>query len=235
MQRFAGKVVLVTGAASGLGAAIADRLEEESATVARADLSETCGYALDVRSETSWQDAIAAIEDRHGRLDILVNNAGVGLSASVDEMTFEEWRQVQSVNLDGVFLGIRTAAPAMRRAGGGVIVNIASIMGQVAGAGSSAYCASKSGVLGLTRATALDLAPAGIRVVALQPGFVETPLLASRLEADSKRRDALETATPAARLGESREIAAAVAYLASDEAAFIVGSSLVIDGGYTLR
>jgi len=242
MSRFHGKTILITGGASGIGLAAVRRFLTEGGQVASADRTahpaldgRHLPLELDVADPGAWPQAIAAVESRFGALHVLVNNAGIGHPARIDELSFQDWRQVMAVNLDGVFLGIRHAVPALRRAGGGVIVNVASMLGQVAAPMAAAYCAAKSGVLGLTRAAALDLAADGIRVCALNPGYVETPLLAARLRDDPARADRLNAEIPLGRLAGVDEIAAALAFLASDEAGYVTGSGLLADGGFTAR
>nr|WP_256515660.1 glucose 1-dehydrogenase [Alsobacter ponti] len=240
-----GKVALVTGAASGIGLATTRRFVAEGARVIAADLNvdglETSGslrpFRLDVAQEDQWVAAIAAALDAFGRLDILVNNAGIGAPGPIVELSLADWRKVMAVNLDGVFLGIKHAVPAMERSGGGSIVNIASMLGHVATVNASAYCASKGGVALLTKAAALEMAAAGgrIRVNSVHPGFIETPMLGDRLRADPARRALITGQTPVGRLGTVEEVAAAVLYLASDEAGFTTGSALVVDGGYTAQ
>jgi NAD(P)-dependent dehydrogenase (short-subunit alcohol dehydrogenase family) len=245
LSRLAGKTALITGAASGIGRATAVRFMAEGASVVAADIAEESGreagnflpMRLDVTNEEEWRAAIAATEKRFGRLDILVNNAGTGVPKPIVDLGLDEWRRVTAVNLDGVFLGIKHAVPAMRRAGGGAVVNVSSMLAHVATLNASAYCAAKAGVALLTKAAALEMAAAGdaIRVNSIHPGYVETPLLQSRLDADPAKREALVGLTPAGRLGTPEEIAAAILYLASDEARFMTGSNLTIDGGYTAR
>jgi len=166
---------------------------------------------------------------RLGRLDVLVNNAGIGEKAvPIDEKPAEVWRRILETNLSSVFYGIKHAARVMKASGrGGVVVNIASILGSVGFSGAPAYVAAKHGVVGLTRAAALELASFGIRVVAVQPAFIHTPLVKPEMEA------AVLPLHPAGRLGEPEEVASLVAYLASDEAAFLTGAGYLIDGGYT--
>ena len=240
-MRLSGKTALVTGAGSGIGLATVRRLRSDGATVYAADLSapERMGdghypLTLDVTREAAWQDAIAMIGEGAGRLDVLVNNAGIGHAAPITEMTLADWRRVQGVNLEGVFLGMKHAAPLMKTGGGGVIVNLSSICGTIGVAQAAAYCASKAGVLGLTRAGAHEFGPDNIRVVAVQPGYVETPLVAARLAQEPARLDAMVGGNPLRRLGTPEEIAGLIAYLAGDEAAFVTGAGLLIDGGATI-
>lgn len=259
MHRVAGKIALVTGAASGLGEAIARKLAEEGATVVVADVDDAAGEGiaeraraaggaaefrhLDVTLEADWLREVAALRGRHGRLDIAVNCAGISLPRSFpSETTFEDWRRVLSVNLDGVFLGTKHAVAAMQAGSppGGSIINISSVMGMVALPGIAPYVASKGGVRTYSKSVALSCAEQGlrIRVNSVHPGFIDTPLLrramAQQGDADRMRRqyDALQ---PVGHVGEPDDIAYGVLYLASDESKFVTGAELVIDGGYTAR
>lgn len=240
-MRLAGKIVLVTGAGSGIGLATATRLLADGAVVYAADLAlpESLGTGhvpvrLDVTSEGDWQNIIADITARDGRLDVLVNNAGIGHAAKITELALDDWRRVQSVNVDGVFLGMKSSASLIKRGGGGVIINLSSICGTIGVAMASAYCASKAAVLGLTRAGAHEFGPDNIRVVAVQPGYIETPLVAARLAQDPARLAAMVGGNPLGRLGTPDEIAGLIAYLAGDEAAFVTGAGWLIDGGATI-
>jgi NAD(P)-dependent dehydrogenase (short-subunit alcohol dehydrogenase family) len=159
----------------------------------------------------------------------------MGISKPLVDLTLEDWRRVTAVNLDGVFLGVKHAARVMAHAGGGAIVNVSSMLAFVGTPNAAAYCAAKAGVANLTRAAALELAASGIRVTSVHPGYVETPLLQSRLDAAPDRRATLERLTPAGRLAAPEEIASAILYLASDEARFMTGTGLLIDGGYTAQ
>ena len=253
--RVAGKVALVTGAASGLGAASARRLAAEGAKVMLTDVAADAGHAVadqiedaggqamfeahDVTSPADWERVVAAAAERFGRLDILVNNAGVsGGPQELMTLELETWRRVLAVNLDGVFLGMRYAGPAIARSGGGSIVNISSILGKVGLAGAAAYCASKGGVALLTKAAALEWAPLGIRVNSVHPGFIETPMVSGafqQAENANEMRDMIISRHALARLGVPREIGDAVLFLASDESSFMTGAELVVDGGYTAQ
>jgi NAD(P)-dependent dehydrogenase (short-subunit alcohol dehydrogenase family) len=253
--RVQGKVALVTGAASGLGAETARRLAREGAAIMLSDREVPAGEAVateiaatgarasfvahDVTSEADWAAAVAATLAAFGRLDILVNNAGV-TGSQLDLMThsFDDWRRILSINLDGVFLGLRHAGPAMVATGGGSIINLSSILGKVAIPNAAAYCASKGGVLMLTKAAAVEWAPLGIRVNSVHPGFIDTPMVANALHAaenGNEMRDMLIAAHPIGRFGVPREIADAVVFLASDESSFMTGAELVVDGGYTAQ
>jgi NAD(P)-dependent dehydrogenase (short-subunit alcohol dehydrogenase family) len=244
-MRLQGKVALVTGGASGIGLATVRRFEAEGARVVAADLKldglertpTLLPLLLDVADEQDWIAAVAAAEAEFGRLDILVNNAGIGVPGAIVDLSLSDWRKVMAVNLDGVFLGIKHAVPAMKRAGGGSIVNISSMLGHVAVANASAYCASKGGVALLTRAAALEMAADGgkVRVNSVHPGYIETPLLQASLAREPARRDRITGQTPIGHLGRVEDVASAILYLASDEAAFVTGTGLVIDGGYTAQ
>jgi NAD(P)-dependent dehydrogenase (short-subunit alcohol dehydrogenase family) len=254
-RRLERKVALVTGAASGLGAESSRRLAREGAAVLLTDVTVEAGEAVaeeiasaggraafvahEVTSEADWERAVASAVERFGRLDVLVNNAGIG--GGMHELmthTLEDWRRVLSVNLDGVFLGLRYAGPAIAAAGGGSVINLSSIMGKVAMPGLAAYCASKGGVRLLTKAAALEWAPHNIRVNSIHPGFIDTPMIANGLrevENSNEMREMIISRHALGRLGEPREIADAVVFLASDESSFMTGSELVVDGGYTAQ
>ena len=242
MGTFGGKVVIVTGAASGIGSAIARRLAADGASVCVSDRKqEACdafaaalpggpiAVAADVSKEEDVRRLVDTTVSRLGPLDGLVNNAGIGEKAvPIDEKPADEWHRIVETNLSSVFYGIKHAARVMKAAGrGGVVVNIASILGSVGFSGATAYVAAKHGVVGLTKAAALELAPFRIRVVAVQPAFIHTPLVKPEMEA------AVLSLHPAGRLGEPEEVASLVAYLASNEASFLTGAGYLIDGGYT--
>jgi NAD(P)-dependent dehydrogenase (short-subunit alcohol dehydrogenase family) len=254
MGRLAGKVALVTGAASGIGAAAARRLAAEGAAVLltdrelagedvaaaiAADGGATAFRLHDVTSHPDWAAAVEQAVDQFGRLDILVNNAGIsGGRHELMDHSLDAWRHILAVNLDGVFLGLRHAGPRIAASGGGSVINVSSILGKVGLAGAAAYCASKGGVTLLTKAAALEWAPLGIRVNSLHPGFIETPLVANALAERpdaNEMRVALIGAHPLARFGVPREIGDAVVFLASAESSFMTGAELVVDGGYTAQ
>jgi NAD(P)-dependent dehydrogenase (short-subunit alcohol dehydrogenase family) len=250
--RVEGKVALVTGAGSGLGAESARRLAREGAAVVLTDISADAGQAVadgiadaggkalfltqNVADQARWAEVVAETLKAFGRLDVLVNNAGVAGGGPLLETTFEAWRQLMDINLDGVFLGMKAAAPVMVEAGRGSIINLSSILGKVGSPGAPAYCASKGGVALLSKATALELAPFGVRVNSVHPGFIETPMVAGALrdvENANEMRDMIISRHALGRLGVPREIADGIVFLASDESSFMTGAELVIDGGYT--
>ncbi len=257
MNRLRGKIALVTGAGSGIGRASAALFASEGASVAAADLSEALaretvdeierrgGKAVAVAGDVSDASAadrmVSAAADAFGGLNALVNSAGVtarnALAPGADEE--EVWDRVIDVNLKGTYLVSRSALPHMRRAGGGSIVNLASTMGIVGypaglGGGFNPYPPSKGGVVQLTRNMAIDFARDAIRVNCLCPGFVETGLTKS-LTDDPATREMLESRHPLGRLGLPEEVAYAALYLASDEAAYVTGAALTVDGGYTAQ
>ncbi|WP_245584732.1 SDR family NAD(P)-dependent oxidoreductase [Salipiger mucosus] len=227
----------MTGAARGIGRAIAERFEAEGARVARLDRSAEAGMlAVDVTDERAVEDAIAQVHDRFGRIDVLVNNAAaLSTNAPVADLTLKDWRASIDVNLTGVFLVSRAVLRLMRTQGAGVIVNVASQLGSVAVRNNAAYCASKGGVLQLTRAMALDHAGDGIRVNALSPGAVMTERLRAAYGSEEATSAALAPKHPIGRIGDVAEIAGAAVFLASDEAGFMTGSDMVVDGGYTAQ
>ena len=254
MKRIEGKVAIVTGAASGLGRATAERLAEEGAIVIATDVSvdgaPPAGAAAfrvqDVRSEDGWKRLVAEVVAAHGGLDILVNNAGVGLVGGhhrgVEDTALEDWRTVQEVNVEGVFLGCKHAIPAMRTRGGGAIVNLSSVAALVPTPFLSAYGASKAAVAQLSRTVALHGAPHKVRCNSVHPGQMITPMLdglhatvgvETNQGAEAARAAFLER-IPLGEFGEARDIANAVLFLVSDEARHVTGTQLVVDGGMTL-
>jgi len=248
--RLDGKVALVTGAASGIGAACALRFAEEGAAVAGFDLNEAEGGDWveaaklapgavfsrgDVRDEAALGQAVASTRDALGRIDVLVSSAGVGGGGPVHLIDPTEWDRVVDINLKGSFLAARQVLPVMLEQGSGSVVNIASVEGIEGFEGGSAYNASKGAVILLTRNMAMDYARKGIRVNCVCPGFIDTPLLRSivGMPGLEEVQDRIREAHQLGRFGEPVEIANAVLFLASDEASFVTGHSLVVDGGYT--
>lgn len=238
MSRFAGKIALVTGASAGIGAAIADRLAGEGARVFAVQRRESA-YAETIVADLCDPDVPAAIIDhvvqRAGRLDILVNSAGRMVEATVDETGLDEWRRTMALNLDAPFLLIRHAMPHLRRSRG-AIVNIGSIEGLASNPGHAAYCASKAGLHGLTRAVAVDGGPDGVRCNVVAPGWIDTDLNLDFVAAlPEQARGRLGAIHPLGRTGRAEEVAAMVAWLASDEAGFVTGQTYVVDGGRTIK
>jgi meso-butanediol dehydrogenase/(S,S)-butanediol dehydrogenase/diacetyl reductase len=245
MKRFEGRVVLITGAASGIGAAAARRFASEGARVFLGDLNEDAGRALerelgdvarffplDVREIAQVDACTQACVDQFGRLDVVFNNAGIGSNGAAPDLDPKTWRDVLAVDLDAVFFGCRAAIPQLRRSGGGVIVNTASISGLFGDYGLLAYNAAKGAVVNLTRALAIDHAREGIRVNAVCPGPIDTPLVKVLMEHAAVSGEYARN-IPMGRVGRADEVAAAVAFLASDDAAYITGATLVVDGGLT--
>ena len=243
MNRLEGKVALVTGSARGIGAGVVRRLVAEGAKVIVADVLEEEGTALaaelgdgtrfvrlDVTSVADWNAAIALAEEAFGRLDILVNNAGVIVFKAIDDLSEDEMRRIIDVNLMGTMLGTKRAIAALERSGGGSIVNISSADG-ISGANAlSAYCASKFGVRGFTKACALELGPRNIRVNSVHPGGIMTSM-ANPQGLSKEEYDKGYKIYPAQRSGDPADIAAAVAYLVSDDGAYCIGTELSVDGG----
>jgi cyclopentanol dehydrogenase len=250
-MRLAGKVALITGGARGMGAAEARLFAREGARVVIGDVLDAEAHAveadirakggeavfvhLDVTSEADWQRAVGSTVERFGKLDVLVNNAGLGAASRLEDTPVEAWDRVMDVNAKGVFLGTKAVIPAMRRAGGGSIINISSQLGLVGMEDSSPqYQASKGAVRLLTKLTALQYARERIRANSVHPGPIVTAMT-ERRRADPATYQRMISRIPLGRYGEADEVAYGVLYLASDEAAFVTGSELVIDGGWTAQ
>ena len=241
MRRLEGRVAIVTGGARGQGASHAERLAREGAAVVSVDVLDEAGEAtaarlrddgldvtyrhLDVTDPDGWR----AIVDGCARLDVLVNNAGIIHVAPLADERLEDWNRLLAVNATGTLLGMQAAIPAMRTAGGGSIVNVASIFGVTGSEGYVAYTASKAAIIAMTKTAALELAADGIRVNAICPGGVSTPMN------EQEPEGGVVPLTPLGRRAHVSEISGAVAYLASDDASFVTGTELVIDGGYLAR
>ena len=250
-MRLAGKVALISGGARGMGAVEARLFASEGARVVLGDILEADGKAvqeeiqaaggaatfvtLDVTREADWEGAVATAEHLYGRLDVLVNNAGIGGGNRIEDTTLEQWERIMAVNATGVFLGTRAVIPAMRRAGGGSIVNISSQLGLVGTDNSSPqYQASKGAVRLLTKATAIQYAKEGIRANSVHPGPIVTAMTEQR-RADPEQLRLTLSRIPLGRYGQPEDVALGVLYLASDESSFVTGSELVIDGGWTAQ
>ncbi|MDH3678897.1 MAG: glucose 1-dehydrogenase [Acidimicrobiia bacterium] len=252
------RVAIVTGAASGIGAATAKRFVAEGAKVLLADIQDEAGEELvtelggntaflhtNVARETDVEAAVAEAVDRWGGLDVIHNNAGfVGVTGPLEDTTDQEWHETLDVLLSSVFYGTKHATPAMRERGGGSIINTASVCGLVAGIGAHAYTVAKHGVVGLTRSTALELAEYNIRANAVCPGYIATGLSAGRSVSEvdqdelqarlAKARAAMDNSQPLPRMGEPSDIAAAVTWLASDDSHWVTGTTQIVDGGLTV-
>lgn len=250
MKRLDGRVALVTGAASGIGKATIQRLVSEGAVAVVTDVQDEAGEEttaalreggakalyvhLDVADEAGWETAVERALAEYGRLDVLVNNAGLGDLAPIEDTTMRDWDRTIAIDQTGVFLGMKLCGDALKASGHGSIVNISSIFGTSGGFGvSPAYHAAKGAVRTLTKNVALRWATEGVRVNSIHPGFIRTPILDQAKGTDVW--EAMTAMTPMGRLGEPEEIAAAVAYLASDDASFVTGLELYVDGGYIAR
>ena len=248
MERLTGRVALVTGAAGGIGSATAVRLAAEGAAVLVTDVADAqsivdrivasggrAAYVRhDVTSESEWSAAVSAAVDQFGSLNILVNNAGIGDRLSLEETPLDNYERVIAITQTSVFLGMKAAAAALHSSGNGSVINISSIFGSSGGFGSSpAYHAAKGAVRAITKSTALHWATTGVRVNSIHPGFIKTPMLDESMGTPAEQM--MFDLTPMGHLGRPEDIAAGVAYLASDDAAFVTGSELYIDGGYMAR
>ena len=248
--RLDGKVAIITGSASGIGAACATRFVAEGAAVTMTDIDEPTGSTLahelgdralflqqDVTDPDRWQNVIDATIDRLGRLDILVNNAGIGAGEPIETESLENWQRIMSVNADSVFLGCRAAVNAMKDNGSGSIINLSSIHGLKGNGGVPSYSAAKGAVRLLTKSVATWCGQAGynIRCNSVHPGYIDTPLLHNafdHLPEANEIWDSLTSAHALGRLGTPEEVAGAVLFLASDDASFVTGAEMVVDGGY---
>lgn len=250
MQALTGRVALVTGGARGIGAATCRELARLGSDVVVTDVLDDEGTALadelreaghkafyqhlDVADEGAWNDCVAEVIARDGRLDMLVNNAGIGTFEDVEAETLDGYRRVIAINQVGVWLGMRAVIPQMRAQGGGSIINLSSIFGAVGGFGGSvAYHASKGAVRLMTKNAAIRYAREGIRVNSVHPGFVDTPMVEAAKETDMEAE--ILASTPMGRWGRSEEIATVIGFLAGDGASYMTGSEVYVDGGWTAR
>ena len=247
-MRLENKVAIISGGSRGMGAFEAALFVQEGAKVIIGDVRDEEGrdlakhigsnavyMHLDVTSESDWAAVVKEATDRYGKLDILVNNAGVSARGTIEETSVDDWDRVMGINSKGVFLGTRAAIPDMRKSGGGSIINISSQLGLVGMAESSPqYQSSKGAVRIFTKSAAIQYAPEGIRVNSVHPGPIVTPMTEAR-RSDSAVQQVMVSRIPLGRYGESKDVAYGVLYLASDEASFVTGSELVIDGGWTAQ
>ena len=250
MKRLEGRVALITGGASGIGKATAFRFLEEGAKVVISDIQDSLGESVakelqakggealylhhDVANEDSWKDVLSKIEAKFGGLDILFNNAGIGDTLTIEDTPLDNYLKTTAVTQTSVFLGMKLAAPLLKKSKHASVINTSSIFGISGGFGASpAYHAAKGAVRLMTKSAALGWATQGIRVNSVHPGFIDTPILGDAKQTEFGK--VLLQVTPMNRLGLPEEIAAGVAFLASDDASFMTGSELVIDGGYLAR
>ena len=247
-MRLENKVAIISGGSRGMGAfevalfvqegakvIIGDVRDEEGRDLAKHIGSNAVYMHLDVTSERDWAAVVKEATGRYGKLDILVNNAGVSARGTIEETSVDDWDRVMGINSKGVFLGTRVAIPEMRKSGGGSIINISSQLGLVGMAESSPqYQSSKGAVRIFTKSAAIQYAPEGIRVNSVHPGPIVTPMTEAR-RSDSAVQQVMVSRIPLGRYGESKDVAYGVLYLASDEASFVTGSELVIDGGWTAQ
>ena len=247
-MRLENKVAIISGGSRGMGAFEAALFVQEGAKVIIGDVRDEEGrdlakhigsnavyMHLDVTSEKDWAAVVKEATDRYGKLDILVNNAGVSARGTIEETSVDDWDRVMGINAKGVFLGTRAVIPKMRKSGGGSIINISSQLGLVGMAESSPqYQSSKGAVRIFTKSAAIQYAPEGIRVNSVHPGPIVTPMTEAR-RSDSAVQQVMVSRIPLGRYGESKDVAYGVLYLASDEASFVTGSELVIDGGWTAQ
>jgi NAD(P)-dependent dehydrogenase (short-subunit alcohol dehydrogenase family) len=235
MGRLDGSVALVTGGASGIGAACAERFTAEGATVVTVDLAGPADHLVDVCDEEQVSALVDAVVDEHGRIDVVVSSAGVAGGGPVHLLELAEWQRVIAVNLTGTFIVCKHVLRPMLEQGSGSIINISSVEGIEGTEGGSTYNASKAGVVMLTKNLAIDYGRKGIRANCICPGFIQTPLLSSVLDSPGMEvfRERIRDEHKLGRFGRPDEIAGAALFLASDDASFVTGHSLVVDGGYT--
>lgn len=251
MGRVDGRIAIVTGGAKGIGKASARMLAEEGAAVAVTDIDETAGrdtvagivenggqaafFEHDVSDEDDWKRVVAAVQDEFGVPDILVNNAGIYRIEPLDEVSVEDWRHLMDINVTGVFLGMKHCTPLMRENGGGSVINLSSVAGLVGLPNHSCYGASKGAVRTMTKDAAMELAPDGIRVNSIHPAYIDTEMADYGAEVQEASKEELGAMHPIGHMGEPDDVAYAVVYLASEEAKFVTGAELVLDGGFTAQ
>src|SRR5690625_652949 len=239
MARLTDKIAIITGGASGIGEKIVERFLEEEATVIVADINldsieetdKLISKQLDVTSEEGWDELTKFVKEKFGRIDILVNNAGVSTEATIDRFDYADWERCNKINGFGTMLGLKYTLPYMIEAKRGSIVNLSSVTALV-GMGLNSYTASKGAVRALTKAAAAENGRHGIRINSVYPGVIATPMVAA-LEESQETLAQINAMTPLGRLGQPEEVANAILFLASDEASYITGAELSIDGGYS--
>jgi len=246
MQRFENRVVLITGAATGIGLASVQRIRSEGGIVyagmleipSDVDFAGAEPVVLDVTDEAQWQAVVARIIEQHGHIDVLVNNAGIRESNLAENTPLEQWHRLVDTNLMGAFIGCKTVIPFMRENGGGAIVNLSSITGIRGVRNMVAYSASKGGVITMTASLAIDHAADNIRINAVCPGAVETPMISELLQIgndEAAARERMAATHVLNRIAKPSEIASVIAFLASDDASFMTGLSIPVDGGRSIR
>lgn len=249
MTRVAGKIALITGAASGIGKATARLMASEGATVLVADVNETAGRAvagelggrfhlLDVSDEASWFETMTTVASEHGRLDILVNNAGISPHDTIENLDLDNWRRIHGIVAESVALGCKHGLPLLKESDAAAIVNLSSVAGMIGASNYASYGAAKAAVRNLTKSVAMLCADRGygIRANSVHPGSIDTPILdADKAKYGERAITAREQSIPLGRLGQAEEVAYAILFLASDEASFVTGTELIVDGGFTAR
>lgn len=241
MGRLKGKVAIITGGASGIGEKIVQRFHEENAIVIAADINEQAlkqiskeqvhGKKLDVTSEEDWKRLVDEVKSEFGKIDILVNNAGISTEKTIEQIDYHEWEKLSKINGFGALLGLKYVAPEMAAANKGSIVNLSSVTA-LTGMGLNTYTASKGAVRAFSKAAAVEFGGSGVRVNAVFPGVIATPMTEG-LEESGEALARINAMTPMQRLGQPEEVANAILFLASDEASYITGAELAIDGGYS--
>jgi NAD(P)-dependent dehydrogenase (short-subunit alcohol dehydrogenase family) len=249
VTRVAGKIALITGAASGIGKATARLMASEGATVLVADVNETAGRAvagelggrfhlLDVSDEASWVETMATVASEQGRLDILVNNAGISPHDTIENLDLDNWRRIHGIVAESVALGCKHGLPLLKKSDAAAIVNLSSVAGMIGASNYASYGAAKAAVRNLTKSVAMLCADRGYRIRAnsVHPGSIDTPILdADKAKYGERAITAREQSIPLGRLGQAEEVAYAILFLASDEASFVTGTELIVDGGFTAR